>query len=359
MITETILDSVDDMHIVFDRVDKSLLNEDTAEEAVKDANLMPTLKALEKYLQGEAIFSPNEEFEDLDLGLIKFLRLPRMIALAHSKQQGPGCVISLKEAERYYLIYLDLLNHYRILSESISKTVEEYRKLGATFKIDREVKIQLYKEEKGIENEMSLARNKQEWRELAKLGLLKWAYADVNSLLFIPQEMEILNFKRKLETDIEAKRIYEEQRAQPPGKLNYFKIDSTKPDAPIISSNQIQGLESIQENEGVVVDYSHSNTNQKMNQHQEILSKLNQHCYAQPKMTLDEFDALEYSLMKDKEARNAEGARLRKEELAKLGIENSDDSENEIVCDAKRYKERAWDDWKDENEKGAGNRNGR
>ena len=32
------------------------------------------------------------------------------------------------------------------------------------------------------------------------------------------------------------------------------------------------------------------------------------------------------------------------------------DSENEEVCDKKNLKARAWDDWKDENEKGGGNK---
>ena len=356
---ETILDSLDDLHEAFDRVDRALSNEDAVDEAVKDASLLPNLKDLERYIQNQALFSPNEEFEDIDIGIVKFLRLPHLLALAHSKQQGPNRVASIKESERYYLIFLDLLHHYSILPSSINLVLDGYKEKGSAFKIEREAKINLYKNEKAAEGELALARNKEAWRDVSRLNLVRCAYQDINALLFIPQELEILNFKRTLETDTEARRHYEEQRAQPPGKLNYFKIDSSMPDAPIISSEQIQGLQSGSRDDGVVVDYSHTNTSKIINQRQEILGKLNQHCYAQPKMTLDEFDELEYTLMKNKERANAEAARQRKEELAKLGIEDSEDSENEIVADVKRLKERNWDDWKDENEKGAGNRGNR
>ncbi len=65
-----------------------------------------------------------------------------------------------------------------------------------------------------------------------------------------------------------------------------------------------------------------------------------------PTMTLDEFAAKEMVRMNE--------AKL-KEEEAKLNQED-DDSDNEEVADRKTFKARAWDDWKDLNEKGAGNK---
>ena len=76
-------------------------------------------------------------------------------------------------------------------------------------------------------------------------------------------------------------------------------------------------------------------------------------------MTLDEHTELEYQLMMDKQRKNEEGQRHYKEAMDKLGVKDPEDSDEEIVSEIKTYKDRAWDDWKDENEKGGGNRNGR
>jgi immunoglobulin-binding protein 1 len=356
---EPFIDSIEELSTVFRKLSKALANEDAAEDAVKQAGLFEHLRAVERYIQNQGLFSPNEDFDELDFEMLKYLRLPYMIALAHSKIHGPNRAAALKDAEHYYIIFLELLDHYRITPQLINSVLKELKEKGTAFKIEREQKIQLYKEEKAVDSELALAKNKEAERDVARLGLILTAYQTMTALLFIPQEQEILKFKRTLETDPEARRNYEAHRAQPPEKMQWFKIDSTQPNAPVISSQQIQGLPVEQKENSVVVDYSQTKTNKLLNQRQEILEKLNQPCYAQPKMTLDEFDELEYTLMKNKEKKNAEAAQMRKEELARLGIENSDDSDNEIVGDAKRYKAREWDDWKDENEKGSGNRNGR
>ncbi len=86
-----------------------------------------------------------------------------------------------------------------------------------------------------------------------------------------------------------------------------------------------------------------------------MTKKLWQHSYAQPKMTLEEHSELEYVLMKDKQKKMKRQMDEKNRQLKKLGIEDEDDSENEMVSEAKTYKDRRWDNWKDENEKGSGN----
>jgi immunoglobulin-binding protein 1 len=66
-----------------------------------------------------------------------------------------------------------------------------------------------------------------------------------------------------------------------------------------------------------------------------------------PTMTLDEFATKEKARMEETE---------RMQEEAKRNAPN-DDSDDEKVADEKTYKAREWDDWKDLNEKGAGNKN--
>ena len=65
-----------------------------------------------------------------------------------------------------------------------------------------------------------------------------------------------------------------------------------------------------------------------------------------PTMTLDEFAEKEKVRMLEME---------KQQEEAKLNKPN-EDSDDEIVADEKTYKAREWDDWKDLNEKGSGNK---
>ena len=65
-----------------------------------------------------------------------------------------------------------------------------------------------------------------------------------------------------------------------------------------------------------------------------------------PTMTLDEFADKEIALAKEQE-----------EKQKQFEMEKPDsDSEDEKVADMKTYQAREWDDWKDDNPKGSGNR---
>jgi immunoglobulin-binding protein 1 len=66
-------------------------------------------------------------------------------------------------------------------------------------------------------------------------------------------------------------------------------------------------------------------------------------------MTLDEFAEKEKARMLEQE---------RMQEEAKKNQPN-DDSDDEEAADRKTYEARAWDDWKDLNEKGSGNKMGK
>jgi hypothetical protein len=67
-----------------------------------------------------------------------------------------------------------------------------------------------------------------------------------------------------------------------------------------------------------------------------------------PTLTLDEFADREMARMKEDEEKQKE-----------YQLNKSDsDSENDDVSNKKTYKAREWDDWKDENPKGSGNKMG-
>lgn len=65
-------------------------------------------------------------------------------------------------------------------------------------------------------------------------------------------------------------------------------------------------------------------------------------------LTLEAFGDMELARMEEATAKQAEAQYLK----------TDSDSENEEICDKKQHKAREWDDWKDENQKGGGNKNG-
>ena len=84
---------------------------------------------------------------------------------------------------------------------------------------------------------------------------------------------------------------------------------------------------------------------------QQMQSEVFQMAGSQPDMTLDEFADMEIKAAQEMEA----NAKRAAEEAAK---EKNNSSDEEVDYKKKR-EARGWDDWKDNNEKGAGNKMGR
>jgi len=80
----------------------------------------------------------------------------------------------------------------------------------------------------------------------------------------------------------------------------------------------------------------------------DILNKVFQPDHAQPRMTLEEHGDLEYRLMMEKHERTLESERLKDEYMARLTKDEIEEIE--------RLKASEWDNYKDETEKGAGNK---
>lgn len=87
-----------------------------------------------------------------------------------------------------------------------------------------------------------------------------------------------------------------------------------------------------------------------------MLKKMWQPSFAQPKMTMDEHGENEYRLMMEKQDRVKRNQEEERAKLKRIGVDDPEDIDNPIVSEMKTYKARAWDAFKDENEKGEGNR---
>ena len=84
----------------------------------------------------------------------------------------------------------------------------------------------------------------------------------------------------------------------------------------------------------------------------DIESKVFQPGHSLPTVSLNDFADNEMKMAAQMQEQQAEAERMAK-------LEEDEDSDKEEVNERKVKKDRAWDDWKDENEKGAGNKMGR
>lgn len=330
------------------------------EKSTAGSAALPVLEKIERSVQSLALFSPNEEFEELDTELQPLILLPYFLALAHSGQHADR-LHSLDRADRYFKAFLGLAQHYNLLSE-LGRRVFARTQQEPGFQIEREDKIALYREEKALASEAESLVAQDNAAKLNANLISSSAVKAVNRLLLLPQERKIVEFGQNLARDPQAREEYERERAKPVPKLDFFRVDKPPP-APTATTaapvaNVVESFEQQRENERVqrIANVHRDNPN---NAKLELLATLNQHSHAQPTMTIDQFDELEYSLMKQKEAEGARFKRQKQEFNARMKIEDSDDSENEFVAEAKTYKAREWDNFKDENEKGGGNRQGR
>jgi len=152
----------------------------------------------------------------------------------------------------------------------------------------------------------------------------------------------MLEYKRKLENDPETKKAHDEESSKPLPKPRAWQMQKAEgKDKAVITEftqNPIQyGIES-----GYQGDY---------NKHDIRIDKLNkvfQPDHQQPVMTLDDHGELEYQGMCRKHREQEESSKLEKEWWDSMTKNEQDDIGT--------YKDRDWDDWKDDHEKGAGNR---
>jgi phosphopantothenoylcysteine synthetase/decarboxylase len=139
----------------------------------------------------------------------------------------------------------------------------------------------------------------------------------------IEEEIGILQYKESIKNDPIAKQEYENEIAKPLPKMKVWQVPPKEEVKSCMCPTELR---------------------------KDIVAQVWQENANKPTMTLEEVGDLEYNNMMEREARQAKFREENKEDT---------DSDKEEVDERMKKKDRAWDDWKDEHEKGAGNRNGR
>jgi hypothetical protein len=134
----------------------------------------------------------------------------------------------LELAKTFFLAYLSLLDFYGVLPVQIKVALEKLGKDG--YRAEREEKIARYKAGKAAEQEASdmeakFMQGSAKKRDYLRSIMVLKAFQAVTDLEVLPQELEMLKFRQKLETDAEFKHRYDAEMAKPRPKPYFYKID--------------------------------------------------------------------------------------------------------------------------------------
>jgi immunoglobulin-binding protein 1 len=278
-------------------------------------NIDVSLKLAEKIketIRKEALFSSNEIAEDIpteniQLMLVPFYHASIIIKITDIDRRKTN----LEFAEAYLEEFFSYLDDYRITPENF----KENRK--SQISPTRESKILAFKAKKELESQIKLleSENLDDYRELYLKELELAAMVSLDHLDFIKLELQMLSMRDIPRPDPEPYR--------PPQIL---KIDRSNIDMVPRVISSTQDIARIRENIKAQV-FTQRNA---------------------PTMTIEEYGDWAYEEMKKRE-----------EQTKAVNNQPEYDSDDEDQREQKRKKDSSWDNWKDDHEKGAGNRNGR
>jgi immunoglobulin-binding protein 1 len=294
------------------------LSYENVAEAVSLAN------SLKKWVAQEALFSRNEELEDVPTEHLPYLALPYYHGVALMNDQDMTSRLeALKFAETAFEEYLDNLKVYRALSEDVAKAAQSSRdpsrdELIARMRRKKELLVGLETLRKRQDTDSS--------REIYVVQLDLYAQTTLDHLKSIRRELPFLELRAK------GTKIEEPTEAQRPPTVVRVDVRAT------------------QESNAHLLPGVISSTQDLLELRSRMEAKVFTPGHTLPTMTIEEFGELEYRKMQAAEAQK------RQAEAEQPPAVDSDDEEE---VEHKRREAASWDDWKDAHEKGAGNRMGR
>mmetsp|Transcript_34754 Transcript_34754/g.61167 ORF Transcript_34754/g.61167 Transcript_34754/m.61167 type:complete len:309 (-) Transcript_34754:459-1385(-) len=290
------------------------LEEGQSYENVGTAISMANL--LKNWVAREALFSRNEEIDDVPTEHIPYLALSYYHGVAlMSEQDMERRYEALKFAESAFEEFLDQLKLYRTLSEDVARGIQ------SASNPSREELIARNRKKKELLLGLEALQKRQDVdskREVYTLQLELYAQSTLDHLKNIRRELPFLEMR--------AKGIKVERSSEPVPPPTIVRVDESN----------------VHLLPGVI-----SSTQDLVNLRSRLQAKVFTPGHNLPTMTIEEFGELEMQKMQEAE-------RLKKQ--AELEQPPELDSDDEEAVEQKRQEAAAWDDWKDANEKGGGNK---
>ena len=331
------------------------------ESSPQDA--LPLLELVQRDVVALSLFSTNETIDDVSTKSISFLALEHFLAMSLANlPTGPG---KMQERKANIIRCLDLWSSFLGKLEGLellsTEEVREYHELLEEVDVSkpmpapsRDAKIAKYKATQKVKKEIEHLKALRERR----------------SRFDIDEDQEMDGYDgESLERSVELKQLAInigealEQWSQSKREMPMIEM-MVKMEEERKMTEKHRGSSSVEDKRpppsGKPLQLTHitkNATGQLQIKKEEIRSKVFRPGWNQPTMSLEELGEREYQQAMEREERQrqaeAEQAKQPKryEELVRDGMED-----NVELVDASAKLDRDWDDWKDENPRGSGNK---
>jgi immunoglobulin-binding protein 1 len=321
------------------------------------------LESIQKDVGALSLFSSNETLEDISTKSLPFLTVEHFLSMAIvSLPSGPGRMgerkANIHKSIDLWSVFLGRLEQYELLSKT---EVEEYEELmeemDTTIPMpapNRDAKIARFKAKQQAKMEMERLKSLRERR--SRIGMSAEDEMDGHDEESLERSVAL---KELSIHKGEAFENWSQSKRELPMIEMMVKMEDERQlmdrhDGSALVQDQRPPLT------GKPLKVTHITkdaTGTLQLKKEEILSKVFRPGWNQPTMTLEELGDIEYNAAMEREERQkqAEAGKVneprRYEELIRDGLED-----NTELVDASAQLDRDWDDWKDENPRGSGNK---
>ncbi len=325
-----------------------------------------------KEISSLSLFSGNEDFEEIQTEniiylLITYYQAELILMISDMNERKKNIKLSIKFYEEYFKI---LRTYQLITKEDIEKfkaltgEITEAEELGkensnkyipnssksklkpdmSKMTTERDEKIKAYKYKKNLIDKLKLAESKSldSTRDfVCDLISLTWVNL-LETLASLRSELESLSFLDNMKQS--GKYSEFSKPIEKSGKLEVLKINQDNINKLDPNNKLLNGVQF-----GCSNQCSNLNTlvEKRLNYKEEVFQNRNM-----PTMTLDDFADKQIVLMEEQKQMEEESKQRQVDE------DNLSDHDEE-VDDRRKKEKRAWDDWKDLNERGGGNKMGK
>ena len=344
---------------------------------------IPLLDSIQRDVQALALFSKNETIEDVSTKSIPFLATDHFLAIALGNLPvEPGAMALRKEniircltLWAHFLERLEVLeilskeetNEFHCLMEAQQQQTEQEQEqdgltsntFGRGAPVDRDAKIARYKAKQQQRQEIEKLKALMDRRNRCGISPEDAMNGhDLDSLERSLTLKELHMFK------VEALENWVQSVQELPMIERMIKMDAERQQNEKYTGNGDNSIDANRRppppsNKGLQVTHISQDaaTGQLRFKRDEIRSKVFQPGWSQPTMSLEDLGEREYREAMEREERQkqAEAGRIhqpkRYEELLKDGMED-----NAELVEASAKLDRDWDEWKDQNPRGSGNK---
>ncbi|QDZ17514.1 TAP42-like TOR regulation protein [Chloropicon primus] len=306
----------------------------TTKELVKE------LKACEAMVQALALFSDNEDKDDITTGSIKYLLIPYYLGVAYTNVEADRPVderlVCLRQGLASFLAFARQCKDKGLLEDKVKSLVEGMDG-AAAITFGREEKIALYRRQKELRQAMETlslvaeAEDEDTTRALSLLQVNSSAMSAYQQYASLQKEVEILEFTKRRQEELAAGgsgREVEVNRGRERPRVNG-------------DDGRIKGMFTIQPGQ-----LSQQAARERFAQG---VFKQSHLPYT---MTVEEFGEQELQRMREREEARARDAQQDRGSGQKCCSDDDHSEDEECI-----KKAREWDEFKDDNPFGWGNKN--